>query len=76
MRMLSDVQAWLSQDAVGTAETAGAPWWRLLPRYRPDARVVVVRRPVREVVDSLMRIEMHGTLAFDRTDSSPSIQAS
>lgn len=55
-RSLDDVQAWFSQQATGTVETAGAPWWRLLERFAPDAKVVVVRRPVEEVLDSLTRL--------------------
>ena len=52
-RSLDDVTSWLSQPCVGTCETTAAPFWRLLD---PDIRVVVVRRPVAEVVDSLMRL--------------------
>jgi hypothetical protein len=63
MRSLDDVQAWFSQPNIGTAETAGAPWWRLLDRFAPDARVLVVRRPRNEVAESLMNIP--GT-QFDR----------
>ena len=63
MRSLDDVQAWFSQPNIGTAETAGAPWWRLLDRFAPDARVLVVHRPRDEVAESLMSIP--GT-QFDR----------
>ena len=56
MRSLDDIQAWFSQPCIGAAETAGASWWRLLERFAPDARVLVVRRPVDEVVNSLMNI--------------------
>lgn len=62
-RSLDDVKAWFSQPCIGTAETAGAPWWRMIPRFAPDARVLVVRRPVEEVVDSLMALD---GVAFDR----------
>jgi L-amino acid N-acyltransferase YncA len=34
-------------------ETAGAPFWRLLRHYRPDARIITIRRPVEEVKASL-----------------------
>ena len=57
MRTLDDVTAWFSQPFTGSVETAGAPWWRLLPRYAPDVKIAVVRRPVSDVVDSLMRID-------------------
>lgn len=63
MRSLDDIQAWFSQPHIGTAETAGAPWWRLLDRFAPNARVLVVRRPRAEVVESLLNIP---ALAFDR----------
>ena len=63
MRTLDDVKTWFTQPFIGTSETAGAPWWRLLPRYAPAARVVVVRRPVGDVVDSLMRLN---GVSFDR----------
>ncbi len=55
-RSLEDVRAWLSQPYTGTVETAAAPFWRLLQQYQPAARIMVVRRPVAEVVDSLMRL--------------------
>ena len=63
VRSLDDVRAWFSQGQIGTAETAGAPWWRLLERFAPYSPVVVVRRPVDEVVESLTRIP---GLTFDR----------
>jgi GNAT superfamily N-acetyltransferase len=62
IRSLDDVRAWLSLDFTGTVETAAAPFWRLLPEYRPDARMIVIRRPVEEVVESLVRTGIE----FDR----------
>jgi hypothetical protein len=56
VRSLTDVSAWFSQPNIGTAETAAAPWWRLFDRFAPNARLLIVRRPVNEVVDSLMRL--------------------
>ena len=55
-RSLEDVNLWFDQPNVGSAETAAAPWWRLLEYFAPDTKVVVVRRPVDEVFDSLMRL--------------------
>ncbi len=52
MRSLDDVATWFTQPHTGTVETAGAPFWRMLP---PGARVVVVRRPVPAVLASLAR---------------------
>lgn len=62
-RSLDDVKSWLAQPCTGTVETAGASFWRLLLKYRPDVRVVTIRRPVTEVIQSL-----HATgVAFDDT---------
>ena len=66
MRSLEDVRSWLSIPYVGTAETAAAPFWRLLVKYQPDARIVVVRRPVAEVVKSIMAIDTQDAGVFDR----------
>ncbi len=66
MRSMADVRAWLAQDYVGAAETGAAPWWRLVRHIRPDARVLVVRRPVEEVVNSLMALDLRGVVTLDR----------
>jgi len=66
MRSLDDVKAWFSQNYTGTVETNAAPWWRLVMKYRSDLHVAVVRRPVPEVVDSVMALDMQGVFSFDR----------
>jgi hypothetical protein len=57
-RSLDDVRSWLSLPLTGTVETAGAPFWRLLRHYRPDARIAVIRRPVDAVLASLVDLEL------------------
>ncbi len=64
LRSLDDARAWFSQECTGTAETAAAPWWRMLRKFAPDTKILLVRRPVAEVVDSLMAIP---GLTLDRT---------
>jgi GNAT superfamily N-acetyltransferase len=59
---MDDVKSWFSQPNTGTVETAAAPFWRLVQSIRPDIRTVVVRRPVAEVVESCMALNM----GFDR----------
>jgi len=72
-RSLDDVRSWLGQPYAGTAETIAAPFWRLLPHLAPDARAVVVRRPVADVVASLMRFGLFDeatlTAAMTRLDA-------
>ena len=52
---LDDVSTWFTQPHIGTVETAAAPFWRLLVRLQPAARIVTVRRPVADVLASLAR---------------------
>jgi hypothetical protein len=66
VRDVSDVRSWLSQSFTGAAETTGARWWRLINAIRPDARIVIIRRPIKEVIDSVLRIDLGGGKAFDR----------
>jgi len=51
-RSLDDVTSWFAQPYIGSVETAGAFFWRLLPK---DVRVVTVRRSVDDVLPSLTR---------------------
>ena len=62
IRTMEDAKSWLSQPFTGSAETALAPFWRLLPK---DARLVIIRRPVAEVKDSLLRLNLGDGGAFD-----------
>lgn len=75
MRSLDDVRSWISQPHTGTIETAAAGSWRLLPKLAPDTKVLVIRRPVGEVVESMMALPgvqfdreglVKGLIAFDR----------
>lgn len=51
-RSLEDAKTWWTQPAVGTVETAAAPFWRLLPS---GIRVVTVRSSVADVLASVVR---------------------
>ena len=66
MRSLDDVKAWIGQPCTGTAETGAAPFWRTLMALQPNARVVTIRRPVADVVESLLRLDMRGVCTWDR----------
>lgn len=51
-RSLEDVHSWLSLPFTGTVETAGAPFWRLLPE---GVTAAIIRRPIDEVMASAWR---------------------
>lgn len=52
-RSMEDVASWFAQPNTGTVETMAAPWWRLVP---DGMKTVVIRRPVGEVIASLMNL--------------------
>jgi hypothetical protein len=51
-RSLQDVEAWFTQPDIGSVETAASPFWRIFPS---GIRIVTVRRPVMDVLASVMR---------------------
>ena len=55
MQSLDDIATWFTQPNIGTCETAAAPFWRLLVREQPTARIAIIRRPVDGVLASLAR---------------------
>ena len=55
MRGLDDIRSWFMQPYIGSAETLAPAFWRLIPRYAPGCRVLVVRRPVQDVLESVKR---------------------
>lgn len=65
LRGLDDVKSALTTPFTGAAETAAAPYWRLLHKLQPALRTVVVRRPVEDVVQSLLH---NCGAAFDEAD--------
>lgn len=54
LRGLDDVKSLLDMPCYGSAETAAAPFWRLVQTMRPDIKTVVIRRRVEDVVASLL----------------------
>ena len=62
VRSMADVKSWFAQPNTGLADDGAAPWWRMVQQHAPNIRTVVVRRPVDEVVTSLMNLG----ITFDR----------
>lgn len=65
MRSVDDVLAFFRQPRTGTAETAAAPGWRILHHHIPALRAVVVLRPVEEVVEATLRLDVAGVAQYD-----------
>ena len=58
IRSAEDVRLWFQQEDVGVADTLSPSWWRLIQHYRPDVSVVVIRRPIEEVLASMLRLDL------------------
>ena len=68
LRSVEDAKIWLNQEYRGSAETYVAPFWRLIRDINPTLKIVVVRRPVADVVKSLMALDMSGVCQFSEAD--------
>jgi hypothetical protein len=71
MRSIADVVAFFARPNRGTVETAAAPGWRLLQHHVPHLRVAVIRRPVEEVVHSVMHMDTGGIATYDEARLRP-----
>lgn len=66
MRSMADVKELFSAPNTGTVET-GASYGRCLLKWLvPNLREVVILRPVDEVMNSLMAVDLEGAFVFDR----------
>ena len=54
IRGMDDIKSLIDMPYHGSVETAAAPWWRLIHAMRPDIKAVTVRRPIADVVASMM----------------------
>lgn len=64
MREIDDIARFFRRPRIGTTETAVAPGWELLRHLVPDIRAVVVRRPIKDAIES-MRAAMDGVAEID-----------
>ncbi len=67
MRSIEDFKTILSWPQIGTVETAMAPGWRLLHHYAPNINCAVVKRPIDEVVKSMMATDLKGIATYEKS---------
>lgn len=53
MRTKDDLVSWYRQPNIGSVETAVAPFWRLISKQWPNLKIVVLRRNVDAVIESV-----------------------
>lgn len=66
MRSIEDVVKLFRTPNMGAAETAAGYGWQLLAHHVPELKTVVVRRPVADVVDAMMNVDVAGVAVYDR----------
>lgn len=66
MRSVADAVSFLRQPNTGTAETAAAQGFKIIQHHIPDIRSVVIRRPVADVVDAVLNVDVSGVATYDR----------
>lgn len=66
MRSMDDVRSFFSQPNIGAAETAVAQGRPLIKHAFPNIREVVILRPVDEVVESMIKVDIAGVGTYDR----------
>lgn len=67
MRSMDEVRALFAQPHTGFAETAAAQGRPLIHHAAPQVKEVVVLRPVDEVVESVLNVNVSGVAVYDRT---------
>lgn len=66
MQRIGDFKGLMSSPNTGSAETGAAYGRCLMKWFAPNLKEVVILRPVEEVMESLMAIDMRGMFVFDR----------
>lgn len=66
MRTPNDYKTYFSQPNYGSAETGASQGWWLIEHSCPGIKTVVIHRPVDEVVQSMMEVDVRGTASYDR----------
>lgn len=64
LREPSDI-AGVFRERIGAVETGVAQGWRLIDHYVPGIKTVVIRRPIEDVVKSLLAVDLRGVAVYD-----------
>lgn len=65
MRSMADVRGFFAQPRTGAVETGAAQGWWLIRHHVPNIRMAVIRRPVAQVVESMMAVDVAGVATYD-----------
>lgn len=65
LRSVSDIKRLLSLPNTGVVETAAAQAWRIIHHHVPNIKAVVIRRPIDDVLGSMVNIDLNGEAHYD-----------
>ncbi len=65
LRSIDDIKRLLSLPRVGVVETAAAPAWRIIHHHVPGLKAVVIRRPIDDVMMSMVNVDLNGEAQYD-----------
>lgn len=64
-RSVNDIKRFFALPRTGAVETATAQAWRIIHHHVPNIKAVVIRRPVDEVMESMVNIDLRGEAYYD-----------
>lgn len=65
MRSMAGVRSFFQRPNTGTVETGAAPGWWLVRHHVPGIRMAVIHRPVAEVIESILSIDISDIGTYD-----------
>lgn len=74
LRSLEEFKEYFSRGNTGVSETGIAQGWWLVNHACPSIKTVVVKRPISEVVSSLMELDLSGIASYDKDSLTKHIQ--
>jgi hypothetical protein len=65
LRSIDDIKRLLSLPKTGVVETAAAQAWRIIHHHVPNIKAVVIRRPIDDVMRSMVNVDLRGEAQYD-----------
>lgn len=65
LRSVDDIKRLFALPKTGVVETAAAQAWRIIHHHVPNIKAVVVRRPIDDVMRSMVNIDLQGEAYYD-----------
>jgi hypothetical protein len=65
LRSVDDIKRLFSLPRTGVVETAAAQAWRIIHHHVPGLKAVVIRRPIDDVMRSMVNVDLRGEAHYD-----------